>query len=324
MTPVPDAKRCLASVTSDLRMTTRLRELDTLRRSRRESVRYRAPRVAGTWVAAWLLAACQALPSAADTDSAPGSDDAAKTEAFQDHARLAAAAYEIRTAGGDTKDQAATLLEQPILRWTNPLGGNQGHGVTFLWSCGGRPAAVLSVNEWTSPDGVVHEQHEFCSLAAGGLTTTGPGTRNWSPADAGIELKPVEDPPAPPGPPRLLLRRMRELAERFTTDKTTRDGVTRALRLLPQPVYRYADEGAGVLDGALFAFVEGNDPEVFLTIEWRSVGDRSEWLFGFSRMNSVRVRGFYQDRLVWDAPELAFRDHLNRTDKTYSAFRVRD
>jgi hypothetical protein len=274
-------------------------------------------------VVVWLLVACRVPASAEDRDSAPASDDAAKTTAFQDQARRAAAAYEIRTAGGDAKDRAATLIEQPILRWTNPLGGNQGHGVTFLWTLESRPAAVLSVNEWTGPDGIVHEQHEFCSMAPCGLTTAGPAGRNWSPADAGVEFKPAADASAPLDSPRLRLRQMRELAERFTADKTTRDDVRRTLRLLPQPVYRYGDASTGVLDGALFAFVEGNDPEVFLTIESRST-EGDAWRYAFARMNSVQVRAFYRDVLVWDAPELAFRDHLNRTDKTYSAFRVRD
>src|SRR5262245_50562597 len=39
---------------------------------------------------------------------------------------------------------------------------------------------------------------------------------------------------------------------------------------LPQPLHRYADEKAGILDGSLFAFVIGNDPEHFSC--WKPFG----------------------------------------------------
>ena len=44
---------------------------------------------------------------------------------------------------------------------------------------------------------------------------------------------------------------------------------SRVLRLLTTPVARYGKAGGVVEDGALFAFVEGTDPEVFLFLEVR-------------------------------------------------------
>ena len=38
---------------------------------------------------------------------------------------------------------------------------------------------------------------------------------------------------------------------------------------LSQPLYRYGGDDSGVLDGGLFVFVQGTDPEVFLLIEAR-------------------------------------------------------
>ena len=42
-------------------------------------------------------------------------------------------------------------------------------------------------------------------------------------------------------PPPFALRQMRALAEKFSANHTTPEGVTRELRLLPQPIYRYKD-----------------------------------------------------------------------------------
>lgn len=41
-------------------------------------------------------------------------------------------------------------------------------------------------------------------------------------------------------------------------------------RLLPQPLYRFDAPEQGILDGAIFAFVVANDPDLLLTVTLRS------------------------------------------------------
>ena len=55
--------------------------------------------------------------------------------------------------------------------------------------------------------------------------------------------------------------------------------MTRPLRLLTQPIYKYETADSG---GALFAFVEGTDPEVFLMIEARTVDAGSVWHYALA------------------------------------------
>ncbi|MAG94065.1 MAG: hypothetical protein CMJ48_09980 [Planctomycetaceae bacterium] len=55
--------------------------------------------------------------------------------------------------------------------------------------------------------------------------------------------------------------------------------MTRQLRRLSQPIYRYESDNANLLDGAMFAFVQGTDPEVFLLLEARSKGNNHQWEF---------------------------------------------
>jgi hypothetical protein len=76
---------------------------------------------------------------------------------------------------------------------------------------------------------------------------------------------------------------MKRAAERFTArlqDERTGDDVPKVLRPLATPLYRYPTRGA-VLDGALFAFVVGTDPELLLLIEAQD--DR--WRYAVARMN---------------------------------------
>ena len=90
----------------------------------------------------------------------------------------------------------------------------------------------------------------------------------WSPKTGGLVERPLPEAPPPAVRKTQRLAQMRELARRFTA--TCFDGRTDTptrLRLLPQPIYRYEDDKAGVVDGALLAFVVSNDPELFLLLE---------------------------------------------------------
>ncbi len=243
---------------------------------------------------------------------------------FQAYATEAAAGYDARVENKQGRKLA--LRQEPILRWSNPLGGRKAHGEVFLWSDQGRPAAILSMYEYTDADGKVHEHHEFCSLAVTGLRFASGRPLVWSPAEAGIELKPLSDAPAPAASARQRLSQMRELAATFTAEKTTRQDETRDLRLLPRPVYRCepaADHPDEVLDGALFAFVEATDPEIFLLLEARPAGGKPAWHYAAVRMNSIRLALSRGERRVWEVETLPWRDALNRQDLPYTAFQVR-
>lgn len=248
-------------------------------------------------------------------------DDAAEAEAFQTYAKQSAEQYDIRVGRGGERQLA--LCDHSVLRWTNPVGGRRAHGEVFLWTDRGRPAAVLSLYRLTEGD-VVLEDHEFCSLALGGLSARRSGRPAWSPDQSGIELKPFPEAPALQDSPRLRLTQMRRLAGQLRADKTTRQDITRDLRLLSNPVYRYESDDPNVLDGALFVFVEGTDPEVFLLIEAR-VGDNDDrkWIYGLGRMNSVRLRVLQGAHVLWEAPALPMTEVHDRPDKPYTALRIR-
>jgi hypothetical protein len=239
---------------------------------------------------------------------------------FQAHALEEAAAYEIRK-GSPTGPQL-TLRAEPILRWTNPVPEKQMQGDVFLWTDDGRPAAVLCLFQMTEVGGI-HEYHEFSSLATTGLVTTGGLPRNWSPANAQLAMTAVHDAPVPAESPRQRLSQMRELAGRFTCEKTTRMGDTRALRLLSQPVARYESKSHGVIDGALFTFVEATDPEVFLVLEMRPAGTTSQWHYGLARMASVRMQVSLAGRIVWEVETLPYDGYRNRPDLPYTLFFAR-
>src|SRR5947208_8442282 len=112
----------------------------------------------GRWAAALHLAMLLGSATYADDKQA-----AEATERYKAYAKETAAKYDLRTAGDQPRQ--LKLREESLLRWTNPLTANQAHGELFLWTDRGRPAAVLSMYEYVDAKGVLHEHHEWCSLA---------------------------------------------------------------------------------------------------------------------------------------------------------------
>jgi hypothetical protein len=114
---------------------------------------------------------------------------------------------------------------------------------------------------------------------------------------------------------------MRELASRFTCEKTNRKEETQTLRLLSQPIHRYESKSHQVIDGGLFAFVEATDPEAFLLIEARPVGSALQWHFGMARMASVQMQASLDGNIVWEVNTIPYEDYRNRPDAPYSLLR---
>jgi hypothetical protein len=267
-----------------------------------------------TWAVGLWLAMLAASGTHADDEQ-----EAEATKRFQAYAKATAAKYDLKTAGDQPRQ--LKLRDESLLRWTNPLTANKAHGELFLWTDRGRPAAVLSMYEYADAKGVIHEHHEWCSLALGPIQASGP--KEWSPTVAGIELRRIPEAPPPADTATRRLRQMRDLGAHFTAEKTTPQNETRALRLLNQPTYRYEAGDPEVVDGALFALVEATDPEIFLCLEARLLNRQPAWHYGLVRMNSVRVAASYQGHQVWEGPALAGRDTYNRKDLPYTALWIK-
>jgi hypothetical protein len=60
-----------------------------------------------------------------------------------------------------------------------------------------------------------------------------------------------------------------------------------------------------VVDGGLFAFTKGTDPDAFLMIETRGKKDDAEWQFAFARFNgNCALRAVLKGNEVWQVDRL--------------------
>ena len=218
--------------------------------------------------------------------------------------RLSAAQFKIFRPG----DRAHPLefVETPVMRWTNPE-NRALDGTIFLWTAGGRPQVVLGL--FTYDDD--HYSHEWQSLADGPLTARRGDVVEWAPAEAGVRFAPVKGAEAPGPGTAARLRQMKALAPKFSSTFVgfTENQQPQELRLLPQPLYRYeTGEGREVFDGALFAFVQGTDPQTILALEARIDGTTAGWYFAFVRMASGALTGRFEGQEVYSVPKYDFQN----------------
>ena len=107
-------------------------------------------------------------------------------------------------------------------------------------------------------------------------------------------------------------RTIRTLARRFTA-REDRLGVKAELRLLPRPLYVYADEDRPALDGALFAFVYGTDPELLMQIEAQKKPAGLQWQVAFASLASAELTVGLDEKQVWSAPAIPERQLTDLT-----------
>lgn len=194
-------------------------------------------------------------------------------------------------------DRSATpMTAKVVLRWTNNTRGSE-DGMTLLYLADGRPEAVCCFYPWEKS-----LIHEFDSMSRGTLLAKRDGVVVWNPGKPGVQFQSVPAANAPAEMPVARLRQMKTLASQFSStmlgwraDKSDRE----VLRLLPQPLYRYESKRSDVLDGAVFAFVQGTDPESLLILEAFKQGAGFEWQFAFVRRTSGELEGRHKDNIVW-------------------------
>jgi len=244
-----------------------------------------------------LLASTPAQPP-----NNPSADTKAEAEEASAEARKLAAEYVVRF---DKPEVMLRVEPEPVLRWTNHL-GRRFYGDVYVWTHQGRPEVVASVTTIFAKTRSTYT--EIQSLSTGRPILSRGDKVVWEPAEPGVELKPLPGAPKPGATAGARLLQMRTLAAHFTVvadygiDKEQKED----LRLLSTPVYRYQSPDLGVLDGGLFAFTKGIDPDAFLMLEARGKKDDAEWEFAFARFNgSCALRAVLKEKTVWEVERLS-------------------
>jgi hypothetical protein len=188
------------------------------------------------------------------------------------------------------------MQEEPVIRWPNPTREVR-DGATFVWTRDSRPQAITCV--WKQNG---FHWFAFQSLSEGPIIAEHGGAAFWRPEKSDMMFQELTDAPEPGDTTARRLIQMKDLARRFNCRLIRLNATKEELRLLPKPLYRYAPTDDKLLDGAMFAFVQGTDPEVIVSIEARRIDEKVSWHYAVTRRCALGLEADLDDKPVWSAP----------------------
>ena len=211
---------------------------------------------------------------------------------------------------GERKE--AAKVGDPCLRWTNPISMVADGIVAVYVHKGGRPAALAQFFQHPSKRWI----NEFTIIPESDVTILRSDRPFWKPSEYVCRFTDLPRSPVPGAKPVLRLAQMRAIAADFSAiDYFSPKEIKYHLRLLPQPVYRYSEEGK-ILDGALFIFALGTNPECCLLLEAYQDGKDSRYRYAVAPMSIYRLEVSYKDQPVWSIER---REPLGAKSREYYA-----
>ena len=218
----------------------------------------------------------------------------ARLRAAEEHV----AKIDMRLAG--TGRDAVPRIERPLLTYGDSARHNA-DGTLWAWGEKGRPLAILETYHST----------QGAAARANAITLTGtrlviaktptPSATLWQPQESQIEPTLFPNAPAPAERETVRLRQLKDLARKLSAHEFWDPDNSRfELRLLVQPVHRYADAESKLHDGAVFVLAHGTNPEVLVLIE--ALGDSLEaarWHYSLARLGSAEMHVAIDDKEVW-------------------------
>jgi len=253
-----------------------------------------------------VVATLGALAPSGPTAQESGKADAARLRAMR------AIAEEVKAETGPGKSRyAAERIKDPIYRFDDPT-RSTGDGTVWAWEDAeiGRPVALLTIASEKSPTEGERWLCEWAALGEPRLTVVGPGPQTWGPMNDVFKPRLFSKAPVPAETRAERTRQMGELARRFRAFEFYKppNGTQTnryELRLLPKPIHRYARPLANdeLIDGALFCFVSGTNPEIALWIEARHERPLPPgWTYGLARIAGAELHAELDGKDVWTQP----------------------
>ena len=200
--------------------------------------------------------------------------------------------YHLVEVEGDD-EYVLQFSKRSILNWSNPVFGTTDGGF-FIWTRDRRVAAVIKT--YKTKKGRWVEQVRSFSDRPIVARQTPDADPFWSPPSA-PEVKPLENSPSPASTATARLLQMKDLHRSFSVSGDLLAG-RQELRPLPRPLYRYKSKE--VIDGAMFAHVQGTGPDMLLILEAR--GEPPNWYYSLGAIGVFEVEVKRGGSIVWSEP----------------------
>lgn len=192
----------------------------------------------------------------------------------------------------------AKFAADPLLRYSDPVRGLLD---ASLWRLGetGRPKAIVTLELYRKPNNIGHLSYEFTLLSDEKVSLHSARKISWEPPVTKPQFKPIADAPAPADSKALRLVQMKSLVRRFKVSEVS-NGTRIECRLMPRPIDRYEHEGEKILDGAVFAFAHGTNPEIAVMLE----NDGDKWSYQIVRLTSAAAKVDLDGQTVYEVEQI--------------------
>jgi hypothetical protein len=246
--------------------------------------------------------------------------DSAAAGAKQRLAFMVSVIEDYKFSSDDIESKSAgQFVRQPLLRYSDPTRDLMDTSASALidagvWRLGkeGRPTALVVLEIYRSADGKGTLAHEFVSLSPQRFSVSQQDKSvQWQATGTDLKLVALDRAPTPAKSAAGRLTQMRQLARRFTAKETLGENFI-ACRLMSQPIDRYQSEAEGIIDGAIFAYANGTNPELAVILE----ADKSGWKYGVVRLGAAKSSMLLDDRQVASFP---FFGDYGRREGTYTS-----
>jgi|GEM_PF-2381578 len=250
--------------------------------------------VVATW-ATLMIQASFGAEEAGSTSHAKGQGenkelDAALVTKLRDLAK--ARVQNIKLGLKETDSSAIHVVKSPLQTYTDePLCIDS--GTVWVWTNkeNGRPLALCKVEHYdvTRIPRAGDWLYCFASLSPKLIQAEWQDGHTWASSKPGAVYRDIPNAPAPGDTSAKRLRQMKQMMQTFSGSFELNDK-REELRLLAQPLLRYSDDTAGVVDGALFtATMNGTNPTAMFLIELQQDGNYQKWRFAVAAMTDGGV-----------------------------------
>jgi hypothetical protein len=216
-------------------------------------------------------------------------------------ARMKDLAASIRLlANPQLADSAIQLVAQPVLRYSDNT-RQTFESSMWIWSNGGRPSAIAAFEYHSKKPPGPRWLFEIASPSTQPIAAERGTELHWTAKGPGLVFAPLSDAEPPADKAARRLTQMKELRERFTAhEQATIEGRIE-LRPLGTPLYRYESSDQDIIDGAIFAFCNGTNPEVLLLLEAQKVRDGpSAWHYALVQTSGEAVTAQLDTKQIWE------------------------
>jgi hypothetical protein len=247
-----------------------------------------------------LLIVASALVACGDEPQQPSEKQRA-----EHLARMKEVVESIRVLGNPrVKDATVKLLDKPVLRYADETRQTL-ESAMWIWSGGGRPTAVLAIE--FHPDHPAGPQwlFEIASLSTRAIAVERGEELQWTGKGPGLAFRRLESAEPVADKATKRLSQMKELCRRFTAHEQASKEGRIELRLLTSPLHRYSATDQDVVDGAIFGFCSGTNPEVLLVLEAQRPRDAAAaWHYALVQWSGEPVTAHLDEEQVFERGEV--------------------